>query len=83
MTEVAAFDQEDESDDEEDLQMSESGPVGDWNKGICMQFCQKVGKSHYVNNKCPDHCMKDHPKWKRMKDKKRKKSKHHFHFGKH
>ena len=37
MTEVAALDQEgEESDDEEELQLSEFGPVGDWNKGICM-----------------------------------------------
>jgi|TARA_B110000305_G_C19236301_1_gene537674 hypothetical protein len=38
MSEVAALDQEgeEESDDEEDLQLSDMDPAGDWNKGICM-----------------------------------------------
>ena len=38
MSEVAALDQEveEEESDEEDLQLSDMDPAGDWNKGICM-----------------------------------------------
>ena len=40
-----------------------------WDHDVCIQFCQSIpNMRNYVDYRCPDHCMENHPDWRKISD---------------